>query len=51
MSLFSFKKKNDGIKLAKSESGDWMVKKGFSILYIGTREKCELFMKQTLSLQ
>jgi hypothetical protein len=37
----------DRLKLSKSEGGDeWMVKKGYSILYIGTKEKCKLFMSQ-----
>ena len=52
MGIFNFlagKKNDDKIRLAKSETGDWMVKKGFSILYIGTREKCETFMRQTQS--
>ena len=40
----------DRIRLTKSQTGDWMVKKGFSILYIGSREKCETFMKKTLSV-
>ncbi len=46
--LFSKKVSKDKIQLTKSQSGDWMVKKGYSILYIGSREKCEIFMKQTL---
>ncbi len=52
MNLFRLfaKKDNDRIRLTKSQTGDWMVKKGFSILYIGSREKCEIFMKQTLSV-
>ncbi len=45
MGLFSFKKNDNSVRLAKTETGDWMVKKGFSILYIGTKEKCETFMK------
>ena len=45
MGLFNFKKNENAVKLAKSETGDWMVKKGFSILYIGTKEKCETFMR------
>ena len=49
MGIFSFlsgKKNDDQIRLTKSETGDWVVKKGFSILYIGSKEKCETFMKQ-----
>ncbi len=45
MGLFSFKKSDNSVKLAKSETGDWMVKRGYSILYIGTKEKCETFMR------
>ena len=47
MGIFNYKKNDNNVKLAKSDSGDWMVKKGFSILYIGTKEKCETFMKTT----
>ena len=43
--LFGKKDKNQ-IKLTKSDTGDWMVQKGYSILYIGSKEKCETFMKQ-----
>ena len=45
MGLFNFRKNDDSVRLAKTETGDWMVKKGFSILYIGSKEKCETFMK------
>ncbi len=48
--LFSKRGNDDKIRLTKSKSGDWMVKKGYSILYIGSREKCETFMEQTLSV-
>lgn len=45
--LFSNKPDEEKLKLSKTESGDeWMVKKGYSILYIGTKEKCKLFMSQ-----
>ncbi len=50
MGLFNFKKDINALKLAKSDTGDWMVKKGFSILYIGSKEKCERFMSQTQSI-
>ncbi len=33
------------IQLKQDESGEWIVRKGLSILYIGTKEKCEVFMK------
>jgi hypothetical protein len=29
-----------------NEAGIYMVKKGFSILYIGTKEKCMIYMSQ-----
>lgn len=48
--LFAKRQDKDQVRLTKSQTGDWMVKKGFSILYIGSREKCEIFMKQTLSV-
>ncbi len=48
--LFAKRQDKNRIRLTKSQTGDWMVKKGFSILYIGSREKCETFMKQTLSV-
>jgi hypothetical protein len=35
------------IRLQKTkEAGVYMVKKGFSILYIGSKEKCEVYMSQ-----
>ncbi len=45
--LFSLNKhRKNGLKLRKSETGEWTVKKGHSVLYIGTKEKCEFFMNQ-----
>lgn len=40
------KKDKDQITLKKTETGDWMVQKGYSILYIGSKEKCETYIKQ-----
>lgn len=38
---------DDRLKLTKSEFGDeWMVKKGYSILYVGSKEKCKTYMSQ-----
>lgn len=35
------------IRLQKTkEAGVYIVKKGFSILYIGSKEKCEIYMSQ-----
>jgi len=46
--LFSNKMTEDKLKLTKSDFGDeWMVKRGHSILYVGTKEKCKLFMSQS----
>ena len=50
LDCFKNKRKSDLMRLTKSQTGDWMVKKGFRILYIGSREKCETFMKQTLNV-
>jgi hypothetical protein len=53
MNLFKLfaKKDNNQLKIQKSESGeDWVVKKGYSTLYIGTKEKCKIFVKQGLSV-
>ena len=42
-----FTKDENRIKLQKTkEAGVFMVKKGFSILYIGSKEKCEIYMNQ-----
>ncbi len=41
-----FNRRDDNrIQIKKDESGEWTVIKGLSILYIGTKEKCEIFMK------
>ncbi|MEP1096013.1 MAG: hypothetical protein ABJG78_12945 [Cyclobacteriaceae bacterium] len=42
-----FAKDPDRVRIQKSESGGtWTVKKGFNILYIGTKEKCQIYMNQ-----
>ncbi len=42
-----FAKRGDQLKLQKSDSGDnYVVKRGFNILYIGTKEKCQTFINQ-----
>ncbi len=33
----------DSLRLKKTDSDEWMVQKGTTILYIGTKEKCETF--------
>lgn len=40
------KRRKNGLKLRKSVTGEWSVKKGHRTLYIGTKEKCEFFMNQ-----
>ena len=50
--MFNFlsHKQDDRLKLAKSDAGDeWTVKKGYSILYIGSKDKCKSFMSQAVS--
>lgn len=42
-----FAKKASGLKLQKSKINEnWMVKKGYRTLYIGTKEKCETYLNQ-----
>ena len=41
---------DERMKLAKSENaGEWIVKKGYSILYMGTKDKCKTFMNQAVA--
>ena len=52
MNLFRLfaKRDNNQLRIQKSESGDeWVVKKGYSVLYMGTKEKCQVFMRQGLT--
>lgn len=43
----AFAKASSGLKLQKSEYNEnWMVKKGYRTLYIGTKEKCETYLNQ-----
>ncbi len=53
MNLFRLFAKRDQnqLKIQRSERGDdWVVKKGYSTLYIGTKEKCQTFVRQGLSI-
>lgn len=43
--LFNLFKK-DTYKLHRSDAGIWMVKRDFSILYMGTKEKCEIYLNR-----
>jgi len=46
-SLFNmFVKDPDRLRIQKSDSGTWTVQKGLSILYIGTKEKCQIYMNR-----
>ncbi len=50
LNVFTRKQDNNSIKLIKSKTGDdWMVKRGYSILYIGSKEKCRTFMEHGLT--
>ena len=50
MFKFLSNKPDDRMKLAKSDSaGEWVVKKGYSILYIGSKDKCKTFMSQAVA--
>lgn len=44
-----FKNRKANLKLEKGYNGQWMVSKKFHILYIGNKEKFELFIKNQLS--
>ncbi|MEP1033067.1 hypothetical protein [Ekhidna sp.] len=44
--LFNLFAKKDALKLAKTNSGEWVVKKNLKILYIGPKEKCQIYMNQ-----
>ena len=37
----------DDLKLRKQPSGDWVVKRGSTVLYIGSKDKCETYMAYT----
>lgn len=42
--LFNLFAKKDSLKIQRSDAGMWMVKKNYTILYIGSKEKCELYL-------
>lgn len=44
-------KKTASLNLERTDDGQWMVTKKFSILYMGTKEKCELFIQNHLNKQ
>ena len=41
----AFAKASSGLKLEKSKYNEnWMVKKGYRTLYIGTKERCKAYL-------
>ncbi len=46
INLFKLFARKDAVKLSKTESGEWIVKKNLKILYIGPKEKCQTYMNQ-----
>ncbi|MEP1033588.1 hypothetical protein [Ekhidna sp.] len=36
------------LKLKKEAGGDWVVRKGSTVLYIGSKDKCETYMSHAL---
>ena len=34
----------DQLKLKKESSGEWAVKKGSTVLYIGSKDKCQTYI-------
>lgn len=49
--LFKKEKNESSLNLEKTTDGQWMVTKKFKILYMGTKEKCELFIKNRVNNQ
>ncbi|MEP1096873.1 MAG: hypothetical protein ABJG78_17275 [Cyclobacteriaceae bacterium] len=46
--LFAKRASKNGLRIKKSRTGDnWEVRKGFHVLYIGSKEKCEIFFNRT----
>lgn len=44
--IFTKRVTKNGLRIKKSKAGDaWEVRKGFHVLYIGSKEKCEIFFK------
>ncbi|WP_420577686.1 hypothetical protein [Ekhidna sp.] len=46
--LFGKKKSGSNLNLEKTDDGRWMVTRKFRILYMGTKEKCQLFMENQM---
>lgn len=44
--LFNLFAKKDALKLTRTDSGEWVVKKNLKILYIGPKEKCQTYMNR-----
>ena len=41
-------KRESDLKLTKDVSGEWVVKKGSSVLYIGPKEKCQVYLSNAI---
>lgn len=41
-------KSADKLKLTKESSGEWVVKRGSTILYIGPKDKCETYLSHAM---
>jgi hypothetical protein len=41
-------KTSDKLKLTKDADGEWVVKKGSTILYIGSKDKCQVYLSHTM---
>lgn len=37
-------KSDSDLKLKKEPTGEWVVKKGTTVLYIGSKDKCQIYM-------
>jgi len=44
VSKIGFGKKD--LQLERSGSGQWMVKRGFKVLCVGTEQKCQIFIAE-----
>lgn len=46
-SLFG-SKTSDKLKLTKDSNGEWVVMKGSTILYIGSKDKCQTYLSHAM---
>ena len=47
-SLLGKSTSDNQLKMKKEASGEWVVRKGSTVLYIGTKDKCETYMSHAL---